>query len=288
LFTENRFRLRVLALPAAILSLALVTGCGDDDDESSDSGGDAATAKPLDIDLSGAGDKVAFDVPKQVEAGLTEITINNGTQKPQDLQLILVQGDHSAQEVVKAFQQVGQGGKPIPSWFLAGGGTGTVPPGQSGSVTQVLESGTYYGFTTGGQGYTPIEVTGDAADAGLPEADATVTAFEYGFEGEGLEAGKNEVLFENTGAQPHHAIIAPIIGDATIEDVKTFIKTEKGKPPIAFEQETSTAVLEGGDGQVTTLNLEKPGRYAFLCFISDRQGGPPHALKGMISEIEVE
>ena len=36
-----------------------------------------------------------------------------------------------------------------------------------------------------------------------------------------------------------------------------------------------------------TLDL-KPGRYAFYCFVSDREGGKPHALKGMVEEFKVE
>ena len=31
-----------------------------------------------------------------------------------------------------------------------------------------------------------------------------------------------------------------------------------------------------------------PGRYAAYCFITDRDGGKPHALKGMVDEFEVE
>ena len=46
-------------------------------------------------------------------------------------------------------------------------------------------------------------------------------------------------------------------------------------------------MLEGGEGQLVTLDL-KPGRYVLFCFITDRQGGPPHALKGMVDEVEVE
>ncbi len=76
-------------------------------------------------------------------------------------------------------------------------------------------------------------------------------------------------------------------GDATAADVERFFKTEKGKPPLSEEGGASTAVIEGGEGQTVALDL-KPGRYAFYCFITDRQGGPPHALKGMVSEIEVE
>jgi hypothetical protein len=34
-------------------------------------------------------------------------------------------------------------------------------------------------------------------------------------------------------------------------------------------------------------DLEKPGKYALLCFVSDRKGGPPHVAQGMLAEITV-
>jgi hypothetical protein len=48
-----------------------------------------------------------------------------------------------------------------------------------------------------------------------------------------------------------------------------------------------TAALEGGDSQIAELNLTS-GKYAFICFISNRGGGPPHAAMGMIKEVVVE
>lgn len=48
-----------------------------------------------------------------------------------------------------------------------------------------------------------------------------------------------------------------------------------------------TTVLDGGAKQVTQLELAKPGKYALLCFIQDRAGGPPHIAKGMIAEVDV-
>ena len=37
------------------------------------------------------------------------------------------------------------------------------------------------------------------------------------------------------------------------------------------------------------VNLDlKKGKYALVCFIPDRQGGPPHVAKGMVSEATVE
>jgi hypothetical protein len=82
-------------------------------------------------------------------------------------------------------------------------------------------------------------------------------------------------------------IAQPFVGDATIEDVEKFLKTEKGKPPVDFKSQQGTAVLEGGTSQVSAAELEA-GRYALLCFISDREGGPPHVELGMINEVEVE
>ena len=286
MLTQNRLRLRALTLLAAVLSLALLAACGDDDD--SGSGGGSGDAAAFEVSAKNAGGSVAFDAPKTAEAGLTAITLANDTKKPEDLQLIKVEGDHSEQEVVAAYNQVGRGGAPIPDWFLAGGGVPTIPAGDSATVEQVLEPGTYYGFTSGTQGHMSFDVTGEASDAEVPDADATVSAFEYGFKAEGLKSGENQIRFENIGAQPHHMLAFPIIGNATVEDVKKFVKTEKGKPPVDFEQEVSTAVLEGQDTQLVDLEFGKPGRYALLCFISDRQGGPPHAVKGMVAEVEVE
>jgi len=284
--TPNRPRLRALTLLAAVLSLVLIAACGDDD--TSGSGVDSGDAAPFDVSVENAGGSVAFDAPQRAAAGLTAITLANESKKPEDLQLIKVEGKRSEQEVVAAYNQVGRGGAPIPAWFLAGGGVPTTGSGDSATVEQVLEPGTYYGFTSGTQGHMSFQVTGQASDAELPEADATVSAFEYGFKAEGLKSGENRIRFENMGAQPHHMLAFPIIGNASVEDVKQFVKTEKGKPPVDFEQEVSTAVLEGQTSQLVDVKLGKPGRYALLCFISDRQGGPPHALKGMVTEVDVE
>ena len=48
----------------------------------------------------------------------------------------------------------------------------------------------------------------------------------------------------------------------------------------------STTVIDSGQKQVVTMNL-KSGKYALVCFIQDRAGGPPHFNKGMISEATV-
>ncbi len=278
----NASQLLKLAL-ACIAALALtvtVAACGDDEDE----------AQALTFTVNG--DKLSG--PTSAETGEVEITLKNDGKKEGELQLIRVEGDHSAEEVIDVLGGA-QEGKPFPDWFFAGGGLGVLKSGEERTVTQALHPGTYYAFNLeagkpDSSAVPAIEVTGDEADETF-EADATVTAVdqddEYAFEADTLPSGKARVVFQNDGEQPHHMLISPIEGDATAEDVETFFKTEKGKPPISEEGSFDTAVIEGGESQVVDLDLE-PGRYAFYCFISDRDGGKPHALKGMVDEIEVE
>jgi hypothetical protein len=254
--------------------------------------GGSEDTQSLTFTLSGDGKDAKTSGPSSAETGLAEITLRNDRKGEGDLQLIRVEGDHSAEEVTKGLEAAMQG-KAFPDWFFAGGGIGTTAAGKSQTVTQVLEPGTYYAFNTEGSqsqsdaaSVPAVEVTGETSDETV-EADETVDAFEYGFKAEQLTSGKTEIAFENTGSQPHHLLAAPLSGDSTAKDVEQAFKSEKGKPPFDEENFQSTAVLEGGEGQLVTLDL-KPGRYVLFCFITDRQGGTPHALRGMVDEVEVE
>jgi hypothetical protein len=259
-----------------------LAACGDSDD----------SAQSLSFELSGDGKAAKFSGPASAESGEAEITFTNETKDEAEMQLIRVDDGYGADDVIKGLEAATQG-KPFPEWFYAGGGVPSTKPGETKTVTQVLEPGTYY--TTDVENDIPdpksmvaIKVTGDVSDEEL-EADASVQAAEYTFEDEGLTAGENQIAFENVGAQPHHLIVAPIKGDATIEEVeKAFASKKGGEPPLEEKGiQTATSVIEGGESQLVDVNL-KPGRYAFLCFISDRQGGPPHVTKGMVKEVEIE
>lgn len=269
-------RTSVCLVTTALIASALAA-CGGEDEQS------------LTFTITEQGKQRRVAGPESAEAGTTEITLKNEAKGGNDLQLIRVEGDHSAQEVADGLGKASEG-QPFPDWFFAGGGIGGTKPGESGTVTQVLQPGTYYALSTEGRpdakSLAVIDVSGEESDDELPEADATVTAVEYGFDSEELPSGTIEIDFENDGVQPHHLLVSRLIGDSTAADVERFFKTEKGKPPLR-EEGQATAVIEGGEGQTATFDLE-PGRYAFYCFISDRQGGPPHAFKGMIDEVEVK
>ncbi len=290
-------RSRALAIGALALGLSLAA-CGGDDEEPSS---EPAAKKPTAISLTATeqGDKMALELSGSPKAGPATINFKNEGKSPHEAQLLRVEGNHTQQEMLKALEQTSSG-KPIPDWFRAGGGPGPTEPGASTSVDVELVPGTYYALDTGsteGEGggtpfyaqgaITRFEVSGSPAGGKLPSAPATVSAKEYSFDASGLKAGKNQIAFENVGAEPHHIIALPMAPGATIADVNKFFRTEKGKPPVNFEQIQGTSVIDGGTTENVELEL-KSGKYALVCFISDRAGGPPHAAKGMISEATVE
>lgn len=267
-------------LIALFVAVALVA-CGGGSDE----------AQELSFTVETKGKSATVTAPETAEAGLAEITLTNDSDSEADLQLIRVEGDRTPEEVVAGLGKAIQG-QPFPDWFFAAGGVGSLGPGESATVTQVLQPGDYYAFNTEGgrpdaKTVAVTEVSGEESDEEIEEGDATVEAAEYVFNAETLPSGEVEIAFDNIGAQPHHLIASPIKGDATAEDVEAAFKEEKGPPPLSEKGTLSTAVLEGGEAQLVTMDLE-PGRYALYCFITDREGGPPHALKGMVDEVEVE
>ncbi len=270
-----RSSIRFVCVGLFVALASLLVACGSDE-----------STQELAVTLQGSGKDSSFTAPKEADSGPAEIELTNDGEKEAELQLLRVEGKPSSQEVADGLKNAVEG-KPLRAWFSAGGGVGPVAPGQSLTVTQVLQPGTYYLYNAEAGTVKPkFTVNGEESDAQL-EADTTVKAVDYGFEASALPAGQNEILFENAGAQPHHLLAAPLLGDSTAEDVERYFKAEKGKAPLDQKSTQSTTVIEGGESQLVTLDLE-PGRYVFYCFVSDREGGPPHALKGMVDEVEVE
>lgn len=278
------------ALAAALLATTvLLAACGDE-------GGDETKSLAVEA-VEPAQDRYGLEVPESVESGLVEIEFTNSGKQEHEAQLLKVEDGHTTEQALRAFDGILQG-RPAPDWFRARGGIGTTAPGRAQKVTQRLEPGSYIFVDSNeptGRDVEPfykqgavaeLTVTGDATDKSLPEADATVTATEYSFSPSGLKSGPNTIEFRNAGRQWHHLLISRMRSGSTIEDVKTFFRTERGRPPLEEADVAETAVIDGGEAQLTEVDLE-PGNYALLCVIPDRSGGPPHVAKGMISEARV-
>jgi hypothetical protein len=273
---------RAALLACAAIALALLPACG------------GAETKPtvVKVEATGEGRNVEIKAPRSIKGGLVQLELTNRSDGPRDAQLVRVEGDHSAEEFLRVIER--QGG-PIPDWIQDGGGVSQTDPGQTASATQDLAEGKYIvAAETAGEGGEPatteMTVEGGGKEGALPEVDAEIVASEYTFDVTGLKPGRQKVLFKNDGRELHHVVGAPINPGRTIEDVRRFAQQQgrpSGPPPIDERSGFSTAVIDGGIEQVVDLNLKKPGKYALLCFIQDRRGGPPHVMKGMIKEVEV-
>lgn len=278
---------RLCAMLAAAL---LIAGCGGSGgtDTAADTGEAPATVAEFTADADGK-----LEGPTEVQGGLVEISLENAGEEPASLQL-LPTGDATGQETYDSLMTVIEG-EPAPEGFMPGGGVGQTPPGETASVVQNLDAGTWIAVNDSGGGdespWTEFEVTeGDAGEP--PAAAATITATDFAFDATGLKAGENDVQFANDGEEWHHVVAAPLTDGATAEDLKELFASEEppeGPPPgLDVENGVSSAVLGGGQSQNLKLNLAKPGKYALLCFISNKEGGPPHVAYGMIEEVDVQ
>lgn len=288
-----------LIVPAivAIAAGALVAGCGDDEEKTA-----AAKPTPFAVTATADGKKKALEFPTTVKAGLVTMTLTNSDKVPRSAGIARLVGDHTVDEFIETVN-TDEEGAPIPDWIEDGGGLSTVEPGETATITQILTPGKYAisdDETKGGQGegqtYGQLgakgefTVTGDAGDAALPAQPATLTAKDYSYEFKGLKAGTNQVRFENTGKELHHAIMFPINQGKTLADAKALFASDgppKGPPPVDFDNGLGTQVIDGGIAQNIELDL-KAGSYAVVCFIQDRAGGAPHVAKGMINELVVK
>ena len=305
----RRSRRKILGSCAALAAAALVAGCGGDDDPPD--AADTAPAKPVSfaITATAEGDtRKAMTFPRSVEAGLVVMTLRNSDTVPRSAQLLRIVGEHSLDEVVEV---VTGDGDEIPAWVQDGGGIPAVAPGARGSASQVLAPGRYVLVDDEGEGegddakshaelgaVGEFTVTGERSQARLPAVPATITAMDaekddkktYGFRLQGLKAGTNQVHFQNTGAELHHALFAPLRKGATLAQAEQLFRssrTPSGPPPVDFAKIVGTKVIDAGIEQNVTLDLAA-GRYAVICFVSDREGGKSHVEKGMIEAVTVE
>jgi len=279
----------VSALALLVVASVGLAGCGDNA-----GGKEAATPAKFAITATEAGKQLRLAVPKSVTAGLVTVELTNRGRAFHEAQLIRLDPGHTPEDALKVIVAEGA---PSPGWIHVAGGTGPAPPGGSRSATQRLRSGNYIVYDAPFQnegkglkfGVASFKVEGEADGVGeLPTAVAKIEAYDYGFRSSGLTVGKNTVEFSNTGTEAHHVIAVPYKPGATLAEVrKAFMQEGGADPPLDFSHTFYTARIAGGTKQITELELDKPGKYALLCFVSDRKGGPPHVAQGMVTEITV-
>lgn len=280
-----------VSLLATIGAAAAIAGCG---------GGSSSNDNPtpLSLKISENGKAAAFQAPKTAKGGLVKVSLANQGKAPHGVQFIQYTGGHTMQDVL---QQLGSNSNVIPPWAKLEGGIGGVAPGQTGTATVNLPEGNYVLVDAAALG-GPGPSSGPPATAGLtlsggstgdlPSTEANVTADsiaddKYKWDISGLKTGTNQVTFDSKGDNTVHTIIAvPIKGQAPpLSQIQQDL-AKNGPPPSYIDPSgiQSSALLDGGNSQTTTLDLKTPGQYLFFCPLHDRDGkGKSHDQEGLLA-----
>jgi hypothetical protein len=133
------------------------------------------------------------------------------------------------------------------------------------------------------------------AGAALSEADGTVTATDYAFATD-ISSGDTVINFTNDGPdQVHFAAVSVFPEGTTAEDGEAAFAALLASPPDAPPPEGAVfpedVAFSGIASDGLGVQFEMPGgfesgrTYIFACFISDRAGGPPHAIAYQMYEV---
>ncbi|MDX6608031.1 MAG: hypothetical protein QOD14_2571 [Solirubrobacterales bacterium] len=278
-----------VAFLATIGAAAAIAGCG---------GGSSNNPTTLSLKIGEAGKAASFQAPKTAKGGLVKVELTNQGKAPHGVQFIQYTSGHTMAEVL---QQLGGQSNVIPPWAKLEGGVGSVPAGQTGTATVNLPQGNYVlvdaaALSGPGPSSGPPATTGMTLSGGstgdLPSTDAQVSADtaghdKYKWDISGLTTGTNQVTFNSKGDQAVHTIVAvPIKGQAPpLSQIQKDLASS-GPPPSYVDARgiQSSAILDGGLSQTTTLDLKKPGQYLFFCPLMDRDGkGKSHDQEGLLA-----
>lgn len=256
----------------ALAAVVLASGaCGDDD------GGDQAAGVTVTLGAD------SLEVPSSIEAGLVEVTVEGDIPENPEIDFTKVADGTTADEFAEMIGGVVQGG-PVPDTLEANAG---VLAG-SGPQTITLEPGAYFVWAEGPDGVmlAATTVTGEGGGE-LPDGDGSITAHDYRFDVD--VSGGEDFTFRNEGPNEiHHAVLVDF-GDtdpAVVEEnLAAFLAAEEGDPPPEALADAEVDFEVGGSGVFTpglggtfSADVESGNTYAVVCFISDRAGGPPHAI----------
>ena len=291
--------MRVTSFVTIAALVVLTTACGG----SSKTSGNAATtttesptAAPI---MVTAGDYKFSGVPATIEAGIVSVDFVNKGSVDHEMGFLKVSDNSNPQATFKGLDTVVQGG-PFPATFLAANGVPNTPAGMTTNTQFNLTPGQYIAFCTdtgvvgsqadGKPHYTrgmfkKVTVTGTGGDV-PPTAGSTLTAHDYGFDVSGLKAGKQTIAFTNTGPEQwHFAEIMAYPEGTTIAQAEADLPkllASQGPPPAgvaAPEPVAGSQIASPGYGNTFPATLEKGRVYVVLCFVSDKKGGPPHAIE---------
>ena len=269
---------------------------------------DVATAAPNVVHLTAS--EYAFQAPDTIQARWTTFRMANHGQEVHYGHIVQLDSGRTVQQLIDAYAEAIRTSGPRPKWVTRFGGPGGVAPGDSSSVTQYLEPGSYVWicpveddrgnphFGKGEFKSFAIRASGGAnADRGAaPEASVVIRLKDFSFDFDAPASGRHTVRVENAGVEPHDLVLMKLAPAKTADDIVTWMNPERARrPDQAGEPAPSLESLGTGAGGIAAIapGMEvffdadfTPGEYVLIC-MATAPDGRSHIEHGMVRQISV-
>ena len=256
---------------------------------------DAVLPAPRVVTLSMADSN--FEAPDTLDAGWTTFHFANHGNEIHYAHAVRLDSGRTVPEFLAAYTQAVRTRGPRPTWITRSGGPGGTAPGDTSSVTHLIEPGRYVWIcpvddSTGTPHFAagearPFVVRAAAASApapSAPEASRVIRLVNFGFTVDTpLEAGHHTIRVVNEGPDPHDLVMVKLEPGKTVDDLRVWLRGPDGPPP--FTLAGGVAVLAPGMEAYFETDLT-PGDYALVC-MTTAQDGRTHIEHGMIQQIRV-
>jgi len=254
----------------------------------------------------------AFEAPDTLPAGWTTFRLVNRGQEVHYGHIVRLDPGKTVQELVDAYAEAIRTSGPRPKWVTRFGGPGGAFPGDSSSVTQYLEPGSYVWIcpvedNSGAPHFSKGEfkpfvvkaADGVVADrAAGPEASLVIRLMDFSFAlDSAVLAGRHTIRVENAGAEPHDLVMIKLAPGKSAADLVTAMNPERARRPgQAAEPPPPLESLGTGAGGIAAIapgmesffeaNLS-PGEYVLLC-MATAPDGRSHIEHGMVKQFRIQ
>lgn len=271
----------LILLTAALLTTVLLTACN------------ALVAAPQPAVLTLIAKDFSYDLPPQLDAGLTKIVFKNEGAEPHHAQFARIKDEVTNEQLAAALQQGPDAALPFVTFP---GGPAVIDPGQNLEVTINLTPGRYVvlcfvaghdGVAHAAKGMVSMTevVDNKARPAATPKADLVITLRDFAFDMPAeIHAGQQTWRVVNEGPQPHELSLIKLAEGKTFDDVMAFMQNPAGAPP--FTDVGGMQALDKDAVGYVSMNLQA-GNYVALCFVPDPASHKAHAEMGMIKAFTI-
>lgn len=170
-------------------------------------------------------------------------------------------------------------------------GGAIVPAGVEQVVYLDLHPGTYVfdvGEQDGPANHYLVLAVNEGPAGTAPAADLELHMKEFSFDfPDVVPAGSQMWHVQNSGSQPHFAVLFKLQPGATKDDLLAFLGSDEPSGPPPADYSGFLEAVTAGQSYYLPVDMA-PGDYAAVCFVPDLATGQPHAMLGMIDEFRVE